>query len=230
MPVPPFARALVAAVAFLASGCASLYRPPPSNVALFGHEDEVQVGGQLGTNGLGASVAWAPAPHVGLIGSGWGLVGGEDERRFEGELGVGSWMAGPAGLRGAVFAGVGLGRVRIRDETWLDLDLFGEDDPLLDGLLQRGFVQCEAGHVGRWVAFGGAGRVAAVRFDPVGEEGPGRAALTFEPALFVRGAFRHVQPEIQVGYRFVPRGELPGPTENPLIVSTGVRFVFGDAD
>ena len=227
----PAARLLVAVVPLLACGCASLYRQPPPNVALFEREGEVQVGGQVGTNGLGVSAAWAPLPRLGLIAGGWGWKEDDSpERRLEGELGVGTWFADPGGLRGAVYAGVGLGRVKIRDEMGFDLDLFGEDDPVLDGLLQRGFLQFEAGQVDRYWGFGAAGRVAAVRFDPEGVAGPGRSALTFEPALFVRGGRGWLQSDLLLGYRFVARGELPGPHENPVLLSLGIRLVFDGAD
>jgi hypothetical protein len=230
-------RLLLAAVACAGGGCASVYVPPPAPTPLFREAGELQVGGAVGARrSLAAQVAWAPLRHVGLIGSGWGCsTDDQDERRLEGELGAGTWFEGPWGFRLEGFGGLGAGSVRVRDEVWPDED-FAElwpfpDHPLVRGRLERAFGQVNVGRADGVIEYGLATRLAALRFDPKGEAGPGRAAWTLEPVAFLRAGPGWLQGEAQFGSRVSLRGELPAPHEGPpLFVWVGARAVFGRGD
>ncbi len=208
------------------AGCAPVYIAPAANAPLLEKAGELQVAGQLGTNGIDGQIAFSPVNSLGLVAAASG-VSGENDKHFYGEIGVGYYVPRlrSDAFRAEVIGGVGYGFSR----GYEDFGLFdGDGDRLASGRYLRGFLQGDVGASSDNVDAGLALRVALVSYDyedlPSPDTDDNETNTFIEPLGFLRFGADPIKFETQFGF-VIPFYE-HGPQTIVVHFSIGLRLTF----
>jgi len=169
-------RHLAALVPLVFSGCATtLYRPNQLPTPLLREAGELKA--TVGSNNL--QLAYAPAPHVGLIANGYYGSYDQNGRSANGwlaEAGAGSFGPLPIpNLGWEAYGGVGYGRVTLNDT--LDTNGATPRPVHYDANAVRGFIQPNLGYVTPYFEVGAGARLSGVKYLALNTRGYSAAEL-----------------------------------------------------
>lgn len=213
-------KQLLPLVALLAA-CAPVYSKPALNAPLFKQAGDIQIGAYAGVNGADVSVAGAPTDFLGIVAAGSLDYEGDNQHRYA-EAGLAWYLPFGHFDRGRFELIAGGGGGLSEGEG---IDLFG-NTIRASGRYGLGFLQTDIGFGWKYIDAGFCGRASYLHYDF--DAGGTTADVVFlEPAGFVRGGYRFIKAEVQIGGVF-PVGDVQGLDWVPLHLSVGVRFNLGE--
>jgi hypothetical protein len=213
------------------SSCRTVYAPNAVNAPLLQEKGELKA--TLSTNNL--QVATAVSDHVGLMVNGYLNDYKSDDRSFKNngkgaELGIGYFAHNDQRITYEAYGGVGFYNVRIRESN---------DTKTFDADAMKYFVQPSVGWVNPFFEVAVSPRLSVVKYNSPELTGytsqervsnffdivDQKAHAFFEPTVTLRGGYKFVKLQVQVGHSFkLTKNDI---NRNDGIGSIGLIFDIG---